>query len=117
MEETLERYHHCPPIMEETFNRLGDIWENDTRYFSFYYLAQAHEFYNAIRPLGSRVVPLIIRRLYRDENASPHWYFLLTELSGEAIDYSVFIKNGVIKFTVEDLRQAWISWGMEKGYV
>jgi hypothetical protein len=103
--------------MERIFSILADKWEEDTKLYSFYRIAQAHKSYNWMRKIGKNIVPCILQRLENNPDASVFWCFLLTEIVGEEMDYSSHIRNGYVKFSVDELKWAWILWGRERGYV
>jgi len=64
--------------------------------------------YQQIIGLGPSAIPLILREL---ENEPGHWFWALAALTGENPAGQGAVGN------VEAMRQAWLQWGRERGYL
>ncbi len=64
--------------------------------------------YLAIISLGPKVIPLILKDM---RNGGAHWEVALRALTGE--DPAQNLEN----FTVRDIRNAWLRWGVEHQYI
>jgi predicted RNase H-like HicB family nuclease len=90
------------PELEQTFERLVDIWSSETGAYSITTRRYSHPAYQAILALGKDVVPLILRRL----KERPDWWFeALTALTKPKINPAV---NGA---TFSEAVDSWLEWG------
>ena len=64
--------------------------------------------YQRIIGLGPSAIPLILREL---ENEPGHWFWALAALTGENPAAQGTAGN------VDAMREAWLQWGRERGYL
>ena len=97
-----------PAELEQTFQRLVDIWGSETGAYSVTSRRYSHPAYQAILALGKDVVPLILRRL----KECPDWWFeALTALTKPKVDPVV---RGV---TFSEAVDSWLEWGQRNQLV
>lgn len=90
------------------FRMLAARWRETTLDYSSTSKIVLDESYQQIIGLGPVAIPLILNELRRRPE---HWYHALRALTGE---------NPVSPATqgdVEAMRQAWLQWGREHGYL
>jgi len=101
----------CSPGTREPatrFRALARQWKNETRYASHFNQMFLIPSYQQIIGLGPSAIPLILREL---ENEPGHWFWALAALTGENPAGQGAVGN------VEAMRQAWLQWGRERGYL
>ena len=94
-------------IYAQNFNRLADIWEQETKYLSNVSDMSAHFAYQKIIKMGYEAIPLILERLAEKPG---HWFYALAIITDE---------NPVDKDDSGDfyaMTTAWLNWGKEQGY-
>jgi len=90
------------------FNQLAQEWKaNRSRHTSFARDQVSHPAYLEIIGLGPDALPLILKEL---ETELDHWFVALKSISHE--DPVPAEKKG----KMEEMRNAWIKWGHDKGY-
>lgn len=92
---------------EEKFRRLADQWQGDTAAISSLEKIVTHSAYQRIVGMGSAAIPLILREMKRGPN---HWFWAL-----DAITEGESPAQG--SRTLAEATEAWIQWGIEKGYL
>jgi len=95
-------------VFEERFRRLAQAWKKETWFHSSITQKSIHPAYQQIIGMGSPAVPLILRELSRKPD---HWFWALAAITGE--DPVPDSSAG----RLEEMTEAWLSWGREHGYV
>ena len=87
------------------FNRLSELWKNETIFMSSRLEAEENQYYKEILNLGSDIIPCIINEL----KTSPYWWFSALEtLTGEQpLNKSDF--GDLLAMT-----NAWLEWDKNK---
>jgi hypothetical protein len=91
---------------EKEFQALADQWRRETAHFSYLPQKYHHAAYQKIVAMGTRAVPLILRRL-KEEGG---WWFealaaiTLEDPARDAAGY-------------EGGKDAWLRWGKERGFI
>ncbi len=94
--------------LEREFERLTAIWKEDTGGISFNADLLRHPANQSIIAMGSAVIPLILRDL---EKGTSHWFPALSILTGE----SPIPREA--RGRIKQMREAWLSWGKQRGYL
>ncbi|HMV86434.1 MAG TPA: hypothetical protein PLD20_04315 [Blastocatellia bacterium] len=91
-------------IDEQELRDLIAQWKRETEHLSSLKQVCLHPAYQRIIGLGMPVVPYLLREL---EQSPDHWFWALRAITDAdpAHDTDTF----------EDARQAWLTWGKEKG--
>ena len=91
---------------EQQLRDLIAQWRRETEHLSSLKQMCLHPAYQRIIGLGLPAVPYLLREL---EQAPDHWFWALRAITDAdpARDTDTF----------EDARQAWLTWGKEKGYL
>jgi len=90
------------------FFELAQQWKRETRSLSLMSDIVAHPAYRQIVEMGLDAVPFLLNDLQQE---SSFWFSALREITGENP-----IKSED-KGRVEKMRQAWLDWGREHGYL
>jgi len=90
------------------FRALARQWKNETQYASHSNQMFLVPSYQRIIGLGPSAIPLILREL---ENEPGHWFWALAALTGENPAAQGTAGN------VDAMREAWLQWGRERGYL
>lgn len=93
--------------VQRRFNELRERWLRESALLTSTDASMLPS-YQAIIGLGPAVVPLILRDL---RETGPHWYWALKAITGA--DPVPRAARG----HVEAMRQAWLTWGWERGLV
>jgi hypothetical protein len=98
------------PTSEEAqkFRRLADEWREATLFSSSITKDQSHLAHLSILAMGKSALPLILEEL---EANGGHWFLALRLISGD--DPVPLEHAGRIKLMRED----WLTWGRQKGYL
>jgi hypothetical protein len=94
--------------LEQEFERLANDWRERTINLSSMAKMTHLPAYRKIIELGPRVVPLLLRKLKENQGM---WFLALAEVSGQSPVRSEHAGN------VKKIREAWLDWGREKGYL
>lgn len=78
-EPLADRPDHSPTL-DETFIRLRDRWQSETRHFSSTTRRVLHPAYQAIIGLGPAAVPLLLRELEQNVDS---WFWALHAITRE----------------------------------
>lgn len=95
-------------VLEMKFQALAREWKRESRFASTPQQMFLLPSYQKIVGLGPDAIPLILRDLTRESN---HWFWALASISGENPVEPVNAGN------VQAMRQAWIDWGMQRGFL
>jgi hypothetical protein len=92
--------------LERIFREQADVWSKETRHLSSITKMVAHPSYRRIMGMGPDALPLLLREL---RERPDHWFIALNAITGEdpASSASTFHQ------TVD----AWLSWGIQRGYL
>lgn len=93
--------------LEDTFNRLVEVWHKETAIHSPLIKKVTHKSYQRIIGMGPDAIPLVLKEMKRRPG---HWFWALDALTqGQSPpqDWK----------TLEQATQAWIKWGEDKGYL
>lgn len=93
-----------PQDLAKLYADLKEQWHNETFILSDGHQIVMNPNYQMIIGLGPSVVPLILADL---EKGVGHWYWALSAITRQNPHKETT--------TMEDARQAWLSWGKEKG--
>lgn len=98
-----------PEELETKFNELKEIWLNETLVMSNPNMIFGNSSHQEIIKFGPCVLPLIFKSL---QNNEPHfWCNALQTLTGvQPIPREHY---GIVR----EMRQDWINWGKENGYI
>jgi hypothetical protein len=94
--------------LEERFRHLARIWKEETRFCSSIARMVLHKAYLQIIGMGPAAVPLILRELSLEPD---EWFSALESITAE---------NPVpedARGRLDEMSQAWLAWGRERGYV
>lgn len=92
----------------ERFNNLAETWENETVNLSSAQEIILHPAYQRIIGMGPGVIPLILKRLQKTPN---FWFWALRALTDvEPVRES---ERGFLSA----MKEAWLRWGEENGYL
>jgi hypothetical protein len=94
--------------LEDKFRVLVNQWHRETDWLSQASAIMSHPAHVAIIEMGEHAIPMILREL-RDNGG--HWYKALAYLTGENPI------NESIRGKVQLMRQCWVDWGIEHGYL
>lgn len=97
-----------PRDVEEEFYSNVVKWKDETEVSSSMHDLVLNKSYQRIIGLGPIVIPLILKDL---KNYGGHWFWALNALTGE---------NPVTQEDagrIKKMREAWLTWGVEKGYL
>jgi hypothetical protein len=95
-------------LVEQKFRHLADQWHRETRFESSMTRLTNHQAYRRITAMGPAVVPILLREL----ETNPDWWF--TALSDITEDDPVEPRHAG---DLEEMRNAWVRWGRERGYL
>lgn len=93
---------------EERFAKLASQWKKETAHLSSISGITNHPAYQEILAMGDAVIPLIFADL---QHRPGLWFHALARLTGA---------NPISdedRGYIESVRQAWIRWGREHGYI
>jgi hypothetical protein len=93
--------------LETTFLQLTEQWQRETGMLSVVSKISMHPAYQRIIGMGQPVVPLIMRELEREPD---HWFWALSAITG------VNPVKPEQKGRLQEMAQAWITWGQANGY-
>lgn len=93
---------------EKRFSELAAQWKREVGHISSITRRISHPAYLQIISLGASVVPLLLSELEREPN---HWFQALRTLTGA--DPVTPEQRG----KVEEMANAWLSWGRIQGYL
>lgn len=93
-------------LTESEFNELVAEWRKDTRFHSSLSRKFTHWAYVTIIAAGKAALPLILKEL---EARADHWFYALRFIARRDVAAGTE--------TVEQARQAWLSWGRENNYI
>lgn len=93
---------------EYRFDRLCSIWKRDCAFKSSISEISMHAAYQEIIGMGEVAIPFILKELKRELD---HWFWALTYISGQNPIPSW--ARGKMKV----MKDAWLSWGEENGYI
>jgi hypothetical protein len=96
---------HSP---KQRFDKLVEQWRDETEFCSSITDICAHEAYQQIIGLGDAALPLIFEELRRGPD---HWFYALSAITGVEVVPKDHRGN------LEAMRQDWLTWGREKGYL
>jgi hypothetical protein len=96
---------HIDDSFGDKIVKLVKQWRKATGHISSTESKVLHPAYQAIIATGSRGVPFILREM---KERGGHWFWALHYMTG--VDLSAPGQ------TVDDLRNAWLSWGKKQGY-
>jgi len=105
--QTTQAIDASPRSLDETFQRLANLWQTAVGHHSSSSKRDKHPAYRAIIALGPPVVPLLLRDLELNRR---HWFTALTAITGA--DPVSEVDAGKILAMIE----TWLKWGKEKGY-
>ena len=94
--------------LKRIFSVLAEEWRRDVIFTSSITDMVMHPAYQRIIGMGPVAVPLLLKELEREPD---HWFWALRAITGE---------NPVSpeqRGKLDDMTEAWLSWGREKGYV
>jgi hypothetical protein len=94
--------------LQGLFEELKNDWKQRSKYLSNSAQIASVRSYQRIIGLGPAVLPLILNELQRETD---HWLWALEAISGE---------NPVtadIAGKIQEMANAWIQWGKEKGII
>lgn len=91
---------------ERKFRRLADQWRLETLATSSITDIVLHPAYQQIIGMGSKALPFILRDL---ESEGGYWFWALQAITGHSLQ-----PEGK-QMSSRELRDAWISWGRERG--
>lgn len=94
--------------IEEEFARLANRWHDETDFLSSPSRITGNDTYLKIISMGERVIPLILEDV---KERGGDWYRALRIVSGD--DPVPVEARGY----VEQMKQAWLEWGRERGYI
>ena len=94
--------------LETRFRALADQWRWETGPLSSSSKMAAHPAYQEIIGMGPAAIPLVLREL---QERCDHWFAALRALSGENPVPREFAGR------VPKMRELWLEWGREKGYI
>ncbi len=95
------------PELEKAFHEFVEQWRDETGHISITSRKYAHPAYIKIIGMGEQVVPLLLQEL---RERPDHWFQALRTLT-QGEDPA----KGAENFNAAT--QAWIKWGIERGYV
>lgn len=101
------------PISRESipvvrFQRLKDIWKEETAFLSSVSDIAMHAAYQQIIGMGSTAVPLIMREM---GERPAQWFWALKSIAGEDPVPPEHRGN------VTEMTRIWLRWGKERGYI
>jgi hypothetical protein len=98
-----------PPseTLEETFQRLANVWQKAVAHLSSSNKRESHPAYREIIALGPAAVPMMLRDL---EINHRHWFAALTAVTG-ANPVAEEDAGKILKMI-----DVWLNWGKQKGY-
>ena len=94
--------------LEATFQALTEQWHRETDHLSSQTQKAMHPAYQRIIGLGPAALPLIFREL---ESNSGHWSWALRAITGDDPT------NPQDTGKIGRMREAWLSYARERGYV
>ena len=97
-----------PTALATRFRALADQWRLETGPISSSTAIAAHPAYQEIIGMGPAAIPLVLREL---QERCDHWFAALRALSGENPVPREFAGR------VPKMRELWLEWGREKGYI
>ena len=93
--------------IEQRFDRLADVWLEETAVISSSSQIVAHPAFQEIVGLGPAVIPLLLREL---DKRTGHWHLALRRITGD--DPVPPAERG----DIGKMADAWLRWGKEQGY-
>jgi hypothetical protein len=90
-----------------TFPTLAARWKQETAHHSNVAKRALHSAYQEIIGMGERVVPLLLSELRREPD---DWFWALHAITGANPVPAASRGN------VQAMAEAWIQWGLDKGY-
>jgi hypothetical protein len=106
VEQLLEAWEATEEDLTQ-FQALADRWKKETAHHSSIAKRAMHPAYQEIIGMGKRVVPLLLAELRREPD---DWFWALHAITGV---------NPVPATSQGDVRamaEAWVQWGLAKGY-
>lgn len=94
--------------LQEKFNTLATQWINDVEGMSSTVEMTKHPSYQEIVNMGEPIIPLLLGNL--DQNPL-YWLHALRQITNENP------VNPEQKGKINQMAQAWLNWGKEKGYI
>lgn len=96
----------APDGVEAEFRALAERWRAETGHLSSIERKAMHPSYQRIVALGSAAVPFVLREL---AERGGHWFWALHRMTGVDLSQP--------DDTVRQLRERWLAWGRERGYL
>jgi hypothetical protein len=96
----------APVGLEHEFKALAENWRRSTQHTSSLTKMIAHPAYRRIMGMGRDALPFIFREL---KERPDHWFVALNAITGE--------DPAPIDGKFNDLVDAWLAWGKDKGYI
>ena len=93
---------------KHVFGRLAEKWKDETQGVSSITAKSVHPAYQAIIAMGPIVIPYIFEEL---ERKTDHWFWALKYLCKANPVRPEDAGN------VPRMREAWLNWGIENGYL
>jgi hypothetical protein len=94
--------------LESEFKELVNTWKAEKSAASFVSSMVMHPAYQQIIGMGPKALPWILREL---EKKTDHWFWALKSISRQ--DPVPPESRG----TMREMRDAWLKWGRDNGYV
>ncbi len=94
-----------PPDTEQ-FERLANLWEEETALLSNSSRAAEHPAYQGIINMGQSAVPLILKRM---QSFGGHWFQALHRITGEDP------VNPKHRGNFGAMQKSWLDWGKRNG--
>jgi hypothetical protein len=94
--------------LNDRFAQFAKQWKNESRYMSNTAQMAMLRSYQNIIGMGEPAIPMILEELRREPD---HWFWALEAIS---------LENPVPQESmgkVEEMANAWIQWGIGKGYI
>ncbi len=95
------------PPDQERFQKLADLWENETVLLSSSDHATECPTHQEIVSMGESAVPLILERM---QSQGGHWFQALRDITG------VDPVNPEDRGNVAAMQEAWLDWGKRSGF-
>ncbi len=94
--------------MEKKFKYHARHWKEDTMFMSSIHAMMENRHHAAIVAMGEEVLPLLFKEL---EENKDHWFMALHEITGVNPVPAEFAGH------VATMREHWLKWGRENGYI
>lgn len=92
----------------EQFQLLARDWSSDTAHLSNLGEAAEHHSHQKIVELGEEVIPLILEDYKKGER---WWAITLEQITG------INLTTEEIAGRYDEIRDVWLNWGVENGYI